>query len=128
MDADDRLAGHAAVHLPVQWLLPLLGWRPLFWILAALILLSMAAITWVTPAWPVYVAPTVVAARTALPPEGAELARGGPSLRSVVPTPTNSPNGQDSNSSAEIWQSRYFGKMLPLAIFNHGGMVAMQTL
>ena len=114
--------------LPVQWLLPFLGWRPLFWILAALILLSMAAIAWVTPAWPVYVAPTLVAARTALPPEGAELARGGPSLRSVVSTPTNSPNGQDSNSYAEIWQSRYFRKMLPLAIFNYGGMVAMQTL
>jgi predicted N-acyltransferase len=32
------------------------------------------------------VAPTLVAARTALPPEGAELARGGPSLRSLAPT------------------------------------------
>ena len=31
-------------------------------------------------------APTLVAARTALPPEGAELARGGPSLRSMAPT------------------------------------------
>ena len=29
-------------------------------------------------------APTLVASRTALPPEGAELARGGPSLRSMV--------------------------------------------
>ena len=31
-------------------------------------------------------APTLVAARTALPPEGADLARGGPSLRPVAPT------------------------------------------
>jgi cyclic beta-1,2-glucan synthetase len=31
-------------------------------------------------------APTLVASRTALPPEGAELARGGPSLRSAAPT------------------------------------------
>ncbi|MDP3795840.1 MAG: phosphotransferase [Polaromonas sp.] len=31
------------------------------------------------------VAPTLVASRTALPPEGAELARGGPSLRSMTP-------------------------------------------
>ncbi|MEO9041595.1 MAG: GNAT family N-acetyltransferase [Rhodoferax sp.] len=31
-------------------------------------------------------APTLVAARTALPPEGAELARGGPSRRSAAPT------------------------------------------
>ena len=33
-------------------------------------------------------APTLVAARTALPPEGADLARGGPSLRPVAPTHT----------------------------------------
>ncbi|MGH8805932.1 MAG: 50S ribosomal protein L11 methyltransferase, partial [Polaromonas sp.] len=32
-------------------------------------------------------APTLVASRTALPPEGAELARGGPSLRSAAPAP-----------------------------------------
>ncbi|MDD5326140.1 MAG: hypothetical protein PHR71_12695 [Polaromonas sp.] len=32
------------------------------------------------------VAPTLVASRTALPPEGAELAWGGPALRSVAPT------------------------------------------
>ncbi|MDD5326142.1 MAG: hypothetical protein PHR71_12705 [Polaromonas sp.] len=31
-------------------------------------------------------APTLVASRTALPPEGAELAWGGPALRSVAPT------------------------------------------
>ena len=33
------------------------------------------------------VAPTLVAARTALPPEGAVLARGGPSLQTAAPTP-----------------------------------------
>lgn len=81
--------------LPVQWLLPLLGWRPMFWILAALIVLSMAAIARVTPAWP---------RRQPAPAEA------------------------DSSSYAEVWRSRYFRKMLPLAIFNYGGMVAMQTL
>ncbi len=34
--------GMVASTLPVQWLLPLVGWRPLFWGLAALIALSMA--------------------------------------------------------------------------------------
>ncbi len=43
--------GMLASTLPVQWLMPLLGWRPLFWILAGLILLSMAVIGWVVPAW-----------------------------------------------------------------------------
>jgi len=37
--------------LPVQWLLPLVGWRLLFWGLAALAVLAMALITWQVPRW-----------------------------------------------------------------------------
>ncbi|MES2511706.1 MAG: MFS transporter [Pseudomonadota bacterium] len=87
--------------LPVQWLLPLMGWRPLFWILAALILLSMAAIAWLAPAWQLPEAP----AKTETPAEA-----------------------KASRSYAEVWSNRYFRKLLPLAIFNYGGMVATQTL
>jgi predicted MFS family arabinose efflux permease len=43
--------GMLASTLPVQWLLPLAGWRPLFWGLAALVLLAMALIAWQVPAW-----------------------------------------------------------------------------
>lgn len=43
--------GMVASTLPVQWLLPVLGWRPLFWGLAALLLLSMAMIFWQVPRW-----------------------------------------------------------------------------
>ena len=92
--------GMLASTLPVQWLMPLTGWRPLFWILAGLILLSMAAIVWVVPKW--NVAPTLVASRIALPPAEA--------------------------SYSEIWKSRFFQKMAPLAFFNYGGLVAVQTL
>ena len=100
--------------LPVQWLLPVLGWRPLFWILGGLIVLSMVAIAWVTPAWP-KTAPTVDASRTALSAGVGELDRGPPVQR-------------HADSYAEVWQSRYFRKLLPLAVFNYGGMVAIQTL
>lgn len=41
--------GMLASTLPVQWLLPSLGWRGLFWALAALLLLSMAAVAWLVP-------------------------------------------------------------------------------
>lgn len=37
--------------LPVQWLLPVAGWRPLFWGLAALMALAMALIAWQVPRW-----------------------------------------------------------------------------
>lgn len=43
--------GMVASTLPVQWLLPVYGWRPLFWGLAALLLLSMVLIAWQVPRW-----------------------------------------------------------------------------
>lgn len=105
--------GMLASTLPVQWLMPLTGWRPLFWILAAMILFAMTLIAWVTPHW--NMAPTLVAAHTAPPPEGAELAWDSPARRSET-------------GYAPIWRSRYFQKMAPMAFFNYGGLLAVQTL
>jgi MFS family permease len=92
--------GMLASTLPVQWLMPLMGWRPLFWILAAMILLSMGVIAWVVPAWQKNAGATHGVPETA----GAEA------------------------SYALVWRSRYFRKMAPLAFFNYGGLVAVQTL
>ena len=44
--------GMVASTLPVQWLTPLLGWRALFLLLAVLLLLAIAMITWSVPNWP----------------------------------------------------------------------------
>ena len=41
--------GMLASTLPVQWLLPALGWRGLFWALAALLVLAMAGVAWWVP-------------------------------------------------------------------------------
>ena len=53
--------GMVAATLPVQWLMPLTGWRGLFWLLGGLILLSMVGIVWRVPHWrraePVVAAP-----------------------------------------------------------------------
>ena len=95
--------------LPVQWLLPLLGWRSLFWIMAALLLLSMLAIAWLVPAW-----------RDVLAPAGANVHAVGPLGKS--------PEGNLAGGYAEIWRNRYFQRMSPLAFFNYGGMIAVQTL
>jgi predicted MFS family arabinose efflux permease len=43
--------GMVASTLPVQWLLPQIGWRPLFWGLALLMALSMLVIAWRVPDW-----------------------------------------------------------------------------
>lgn len=41
--------GMVASTLPVQWLLPLLGWRGLFWVIAALVSISLLTIAWLVP-------------------------------------------------------------------------------
>lgn len=41
--------GMVASTLPVQWLLPWLGWRGLFWLIAAMLALAMLAIFWIVP-------------------------------------------------------------------------------
>jgi predicted MFS family arabinose efflux permease len=43
--------GMVASTLPVQWLMPQLGWRPIFWIVAAGIAAASIAIAWLTPHW-----------------------------------------------------------------------------
>ena len=43
--------GMVAATLPVQWLMPLMGWRPIFLALAALVLLAMVIIAWQVPDW-----------------------------------------------------------------------------
>jgi len=94
--------GMLASTLPVQWLMPLTGWRPLFWVLAALIVLSMGAIAWVVPHW-------------TLTPK-------------VVPAARDAPLPAADTGYSEVWKSAYFQRMAPLAVFNYGGLVAVQTL
>jgi MFS family permease len=88
--------GMLASTLPVQWLMPLTGWRPLFWILAVMILLAMAVLAKVVPRW------------------------------ELAPDPAGQP--VRPASYAQVWKNRFFQKMSPLAFFNYGGLVAVQTL
>ncbi|MFP5467854.1 MAG: MFS transporter [Gammaproteobacteria bacterium] len=90
--------GMVASTLPVQWLMPMLGWRGLFWLLAALLAVSMLALAWIVPAWQ----------KPALQP-GDEVSR--------APV-----------SYGDIWRHPYFRMMVPVGFVNYGGMVAVQTL
>ena len=95
--------GMVASSLPVQWLMPLVGWRPLFVGLAALVFLAMALVRWQVPAWP----------------------QGRPAT-----TPTNPPLARVGvlASYAEVWRNPYFRHMVPVGFFCYGGLLAMQTL
>lgn len=93
--------GMVASTLPVQWLLPLAGWRPLFWGLAALLLLAMA---WIARGVPHWASPGAAGPEPAPPPAG------------------------DDGGYAMVWRDPYFQRLAPLGFFTYGGMVAMQTL
>lgn len=100
--------GMVASTLPVQWALPLVGWRPLFWGLSALIVVSMAIIALRVPDWGAQLP------SDAGPPEKKASANGGK---------VDAPAGY-----AMVWRHPYFQRMAPLGFFVYGGMVAMQTL
>jgi MFS family permease len=73
--------GMVASTLPVQWLLPVIGWRGIFLALAALMLISMVLIVWQVPAWE---APSTAASGSA-PAQGyAEVWRN-PYFRALAP-------------------------------------------
>lgn len=90
--------GMVASTLPVQWLMPLTGWRGLFWLLAGLILLSMAVLFLTVPrGW-------------------------------QTETPGTATADPDRQGYGFIWRHPYFRQMLPIGIVNYGGMIAVQTL
>ncbi len=121
--------GMLASTLPVQWLMPLTGWRPLFWLLALLMVASMALIWRVVPAW-------TSTDQEANERGGAPLFKQGPrgwlrhTAGAAVPSGGSAAHAVASvgASYAEIWRNRFFRKMSPLAFFNYGGLVAVQTL
>ena len=90
--------GMVASTLPVQWLMPVLGWRPLFWGLAGLIVLSMVVIAWQVPTWRV---------------ESVTQASGGKAA---------------DEGYSQVWRHAYFRSLMPMGFFCYGGLLAVQTL
>lgn len=92
--------GMLAATLPVQWLMPIWGWRALFVMLGVMIAIAMLLLALLVPVW-----------RKATP------------TLDATQTPTD-----DDGSYREIWRSAYFWRMSPIGFFSYGGMVAIQTL
>ena len=92
--------GMLAATLPVQWLMPIWGWRALFVMLGVMVAIAMLLIALVVPLWQ-KATPTAATAQKPL---------------------------DDDGSYREIWRSAYFWRMSPIGFFTYGGMVAIQTL
>jgi len=95
--------GMLASTLPVQWLLPVVGWRWMFVGLALLIVLSMALMAWQVPKWQL--------TEPAAMPDSSAAKRVGIWA-----------------SYSQVWANPYFRSLTPMGFFNYGGMIAMQTL
>lgn len=91
--------GMLASTLPVQWLLPLTGWRGLFWLLGACLALSIASLWWWVP-------------------------RDRPV---ATPAPAGPAAGAGEGYGA-IWRDPGFRRYAGLGFVNYGGMIALQTL
>jgi predicted MFS family arabinose efflux permease len=89
-----------AATLPVQWLMPIWGWRALFVMLGVMIAITMLLLALLVPVW-----------------QKASATLDAPAIPS-----------KDDGSYREIWRSAYFWRMSPIGFFSYGGMVAIQTL
>ena len=113
--------GMLASTLPVQWLLPVLGWRGLFIGVAAGLLLAVLGIWRLVPADGPRPAPALVAgdrlpaARAAATAVSAEAA--------VAAVAAAAPGGY-----RQVFAHPAFIRVAPLGFFAYGGMIAMQSL
>lgn len=93
--------GMLASTLPVQWLLPLWGWRGLFWALAGGLVLAMLLIARWAPRDPMPVVPAPAAAVA---------------------------DGRASQGYGQVLRHPVFVRSTPIGFFLYGGMLAVQSL
>ena len=89
--------GFLSSTLPVQLLLPALGWRWLFGGIAALILISLFLMLAFIPKWD---------------------HQNDESLE----------NPARQGSLSDVWKNKFFISVIPMGLFNYGGLMAIQTL
>jgi MFS family permease len=93
--------GMVSSTLPIQWLMPIMGWRAIFAGLAVLVILSMVMIYVLVPVW-------------AKP----ETNQQDPATKAI----------KTEEGYGPIWRNAYFWQMAPIGFFCYGGLLALQTL
>ena len=90
--------GFVSSTLPVQLLLPSFGWRWIFGGIAILILVSIFLMLIFIPNW---------------------------NQKEII---NSTKNLDQSGTLADVWKSKFFISVIPLGLFNYGGLMAIQTL
>lgn len=98
-------AGALASTVPVAAALPSIGWRGIFWIMSALILLAAAAIFWLL--------------------KEVETERASSPKANVAPIQDK---GRSADGYGRIFSNPYFRRLALLGMFNQGTFIALQTL
>lgn len=99
--------GMVASTLPVQALLPVVGWRGLFWVLGALLVVSMALVFWLVPR------------------DGSVAAEGDAASNAVAGRYRAPSTGLGYGAIA---RHPVLVSMAPLGFFAYGGLIAIQSL
>lgn len=94
--------GMVASTLPVQWLMPIWGWRGIFVALAAMTFIATLSIWVLVPAWK--------------------------KVDTSAKVATQAEKSDHASGYALVWAHPYFRSLSPLAFFVYGGLVAVQTL
>ncbi len=89
--------GYLSSTLPVQLLLPTLGWRWIFGGIAALILISIILMLTFIPKWD-------------------------------YQKDESLDNSLRLGSLVDVWKNKFFISVIPMGLFNYGGLIAIQTL
>ena len=90
--------GFVSSTLPVQLLLPSFGWRWIFGGIAILILVSIFLMLIFIPNW---------------------------NQKEII---NSTKNLDKSGSLSDVWKSKFFISVIPMGLFNYGGLMAIQTL
>ena len=90
--------GFVSSTLPVQLLLPSFGWRWIFGGIAILILVSTFLMLILIPNW---------------------------NQKEII---NSTKNLDQSGSLSDVWKSKFFISVIPMGLFNYGGLMAIQTL
>jgi hypothetical protein len=100
--------GMLSATLPVQAMLPAMGWRGVFGVMALVIACAMLLIAALVPQWRIQL-------------RAQEGVQAGVQSADTRLEPT-------SGMQRMIWTHPYFKRMVPLGFLTYGGMVALQTL
>ena len=97
--------------LPVQWILPQYGWRPIFIMLAIFLVMAMIAIAWVVPKWH-------------------QAEHQNKDQKDIVYPKDIEPilSSKGLRSYWYLFRHHDFLSIAPLGFIGYGGMLAMQTL